>query len=63
MSVQLQRVDTYKIMEEKELYTWDQMACEVGGFIGLIMGMSIISLVEIGAYICLRLSKSCVASS
>ena len=57
VSVQLQRVDTYKIMEEKELYTWDQMACEVGGFIGLIMGMSIISLVEIGAYICLRLSR------
>ena len=62
MAVQLQRVDTYKIMEEKELYTWDQMACEVGGFIGLIMGMSIISLVEICAYICLRLSKRCVAS-
>ena len=60
VSVQLQRVDTYKIMEEKELYTWDQMACEVGGFIGLIMGMSIISLVEIGVYLCLTLSSRCM---
>lgn len=57
INVQFQRVDTYKIMEEKELYTWDQMACEIGGFIGLIMGMSIISLVEVLAFICLTIAK------
>ena len=56
-SIQFQRFDTYKIMEEKELYTWYQMACEIGGFIGLVMGMSIISLVEIFTYICLSIAK------
>ena len=44
LSIQLQRVDAYKIMEEKELYTGYQMACDVGGFIGLVMGMSLVSI-------------------
>ena len=50
ISLQYQRVDAYKVMEEKELYPWDQMACEIGGLIGLVIGASIISLVEIIAY-------------
>lgn len=54
LDIHFQRVDTYKVMEEKPLYTWDQMACEIGGFIGLVMGMSIISVVEVVAYIVLR---------
>ncbi|XP_057302822.1 acid-sensing ion channel 5-like [Hydractinia symbiolongicarpus] len=57
VSIQYQRVDTYKIMEEKELYSWDQMACEIGGLIGLVIGASIISLVEIFAYIFLLMFK------
>ncbi|XP_066931745.1 acid-sensing ion channel 4-A-like isoform X2 [Clytia hemisphaerica] len=51
ISLQYQRVDAYKVMEEKELYPWDQMACEIGGLIGLVIGASIISLVEIIAYV------------
>ena len=57
LSVQLQRVDTYKIIEEKELYSWDQMACEIGGFIGLIIGSSVISVVEIVACLVLWFFK------
>ena len=57
MSIQYQKVDTYKIMEEKTLYTWAQMACEIGGFIGLVMGMSVISVVEVFAYICLNIIR------
>ena len=44
-------------MEEKELYTWDQMACEIGGFIGLVIGMSILSLIEIIVYVCLLVAR------
>ena len=57
LSIQFQRVDTYKIMEEKELYTWDKMACEIGGFIGLVIGMSILSLIEIIVYIVLLIAR------
>ena len=47
VELQLQNVDSYKIMEEKVLYTWDQMACEIGGFLGLVMGASMLSMIEI----------------
>lgn len=60
LSIQFQRVDTYKIMEEKELYTWDQMACEIGGFIGLVIGMSILSLIEIIVYIVLLIARKLI---
>lgn len=57
ISIQYQRVDSYKVMEEKELYSWDQMACEIGGFIGLVIGASIISVVEIFAYVFLLILR------
>ena len=57
ISLQYQRVDAYKVMEEKELYSWDQMACEIGGFIGLVIGASVISMVEIVTYVCLAIVK------
>ncbi|XP_066925592.1 acid-sensing ion channel 5-like [Clytia hemisphaerica] len=50
ISLQHQLIDAYKVMEEKELYPWDQMACEIGGLIGLAIGASIISLVEVIVY-------------
>ena len=51
ISLQYQAVDSYKVMEEKPIYLWDQLASEVGGLIGLMIGASLISLVEIIAYI------------
>lgn len=50
LSFEFQRADGYKILEEKELYPSRQMACEIGGFMMLTMGMSLISFVEIVAY-------------
>ena len=49
LEIQLQNVDSYKIVEEKALYPWDQMACEIGGFLGLVMGASMLSFIEIFA--------------
>ena len=34
-------------MEEKALYSTSQLMCEVGGFVGLVMGASLLSFVEI----------------
>ena len=48
------RPGTYKVMEEKELYPWDQIACELGGFVGIALGCSLLSLFEI--MVCLFLS-------
>ena len=57
ISLQYQRVNAYKVTKEKELYSWDQIASEIGGLIGLVIGVSFISMVEIVAYICLAIVK------
>ena len=60
IGIQLKTANEYKIMEEKQLYTLSQMACEIGGFVGLIMGMSMISLIEIVVFIVLSIAKRVV---
>ena len=57
MGIQLKSAQEYKIMEEKPLYTLSQMACEIGGFIGVMMGMSVISIVEILVIVFLTIVK------
>lgn len=47
INLQLQSIDSYTAMEEKPLYSADQMACEIGGFLGLVMGASFLSFIEI----------------
>ena len=59
VSIQYQKVDTYQTMEEKELYSWDQMLSEMGGLIGLIIGASVISVVEVLVYFFLVLCNKC----
>lgn len=59
VKIQYQKVDTYQTMEEKALYTWDQMLSEMGGLIGLIIGASVISVVEIFVYFFLVLCSKC----
>ena len=44
-------------MEEKALYTLSQIACEIGGFVGVITGMSVISVIELMVVIALSISK------
>ena len=53
VSIQYQNPDSYKIIEEKQLYGWDQILGEIGGLVGLMLGASMISLVEIFTYIVL----------
>ena len=48
-----QTSDSYQIMEEKELYPWDKFASEFGGLIGLLIGASLFSVVEIFVYLLL----------
>ena len=53
-TVQYQSIDTYTVMEEKPLYRWDQLACEIGGIISVLIGMSVISVIELIVYVILK---------
>lgn len=44
------KYDSYKVINERPLYTWEQVAGEAGGIIGLIVGVSFISIVELFVY-------------
>jgi len=57
LTIKYHHVAAYRIMEEKELYSWDQMACEIGGFISLVIGASIISFIEVLVFLCLVIFK------
>lgn len=59
IGIQLQSGDSYKVIEEKQLFTWDQIAGQVGGFLGLVVGASFISIIEIIAYLALCLIQKC----
>ena len=48
---------TFTKIEEKELYPRDQMLGEVGGFLGLMIGASCISLIELIAFLSLAALK------
>ena len=60
IAFQLRKPNEYEIIEEKQLYTLSQLVCEIGGFVGLIMGMSVISLIEILVVILLNIAKRIV---
>lgn len=57
VTIQLKNPNEFDVMEEKQLYTLRQMLCEVGGFVGLIMGMSVISLIEVSVVLTLSVIK------
>lgn len=54
-----QTPDSYEVVEEKEIYPWDKLVCEFGGLLGLVIGASVLSLVEIFIYFVLFVLKSC----
>ncbi|XP_066927996.1 acid-sensing ion channel 5-like isoform X2 [Clytia hemisphaerica] len=59
--IQLENVDTYTVMEEQSLYSAEQMSSEIGGFLGLVIGASLLSFVELfacGALYVLKKIKS-----
>ena len=47
--VQLENVDMYTVMEEQPLYSAEQMSSEIGGFLGLVVGASMLSFIELFA--------------
>lgn len=47
----------YYLMEEKEAYSWQNMLAEFGGFLGLMIGASALSLVEICTYLTMAVLK------
>ena len=57
IGIQLKAANEYRVMREKPLYTASQMACEIGGLVGLIMGMSVVSLIEVMFIIVLYIAK------
>ena len=42
--------ELYHLLEEKQAYTLENLLAELGGFLGLMIGISIISVVELFAY-------------
>ena len=59
-TIQYQSIDTYTVMEEKPLYRWDQLACEIGGIISVLIGMSVISVIELIVYVVLKIMAAYV---
>ena len=57
LDFQYQSVDSYRLIEEMELYTLYQMASEIGGFLGLVIGASILSFIEIFTLISLSIYR------
>ena len=53
VEVQLQDVDSYKVVTENQVFTWDQLAGGIGGFLGLMIGASLVSVIEILVYVVL----------
>ena len=47
--IQLENVDTYTVLEEQPLYSAEQMSSEIGGFLGLVVGASMLSFIELFA--------------
>ena len=57
--IQQNKFDSHDVIQEKQLYTWDQIAGEVGGFLGLLIGVSFVSIVELLAYFSLSIVERC----
>ena len=58
LSIQNQHQQIYTTIEERELYSFSEMLAEIGGFIGLLVGASCMSLLEfIVYYILLALKR------
>ena len=59
VNIHFHQTDIIRMIEEKELYSWYQMTSQVGGFVGLIIGASLMSFVEIIVYLTIRFYKLC----
>ena len=50
LELQLESVDSYTLMEEQPIYSLEQLSAEIGGFLGLVVGASLLSFIEM--FIC-----------
>ena len=57
LSIQYQHPQIYTTIEEKELYSFSEMLAEIGGFIGLLIGASCMSVLELIIYAILLVLK------
>ena len=57
LEVRFAQPETYYLMEEKPAYTLENLFAELGGFLGLMIGSSILSLFEIITLCCLVIKK------
>lgn len=46
LELQLESVDSYTLMEEQPIYSMEQLSAEIGGFLGLVVGASLLSFIE-----------------
>ena len=58
IELSFQYPELFDLMEEKQAYTFENLCVELGGFLGLMIGISIISVVEIFAYFLMLLIKT-----
>lgn len=47
INIEYENPETFTTIEEKELYPFSQMLAEIGGFLGLMIGASGISVLEL----------------
>ena len=59
LHLQYQNPNIFTKIEEKELYPRNEMLGDVGGFLGLMIGASCISLLELIAFVMLAALKKC----
>ena len=50
LEIEFQNRDFYFFTEEKEVYPWDKMLGEIGGILGLMVGASALSFIEVFIY-------------
>ena len=55
--------NTYKVLEEKEVYSWDSFISESGGLIGVMIGASVLSILEIIAFTLVWAAKTLMCYS
>ena len=61
VQIEFQDKDFYQLSVEKELYPWDKMLGEIGGILGLMVGASALSFLELLIYIILRFVNALIS--
>ena len=63
VELQLESVDSYTLMEEQPIYSLEQLSAEIGGFLGLVVGASFLSFIEMFICATLVVLKKCLCTN